>query len=67
VAYEGCPCGAQWVAIGTRLPDEETAPRIFLQVLRVHGHITDEEDGATTRIKREGHQGTKWKSRMLAG
>src|SRR6202046_183616 len=67
VAYEGRPCGAQWVVISTFLPDEEAAPRIFLQVLCVHGHIADEEDGATCRIEREGHQRTKRKSRMLAG
>jgi hypothetical protein len=67
VADKGGSRGPQSIAISTHLPDEEAAARIFLQVLRMHGHIADEEDGLTCNVKDEGHQGTEWKSRMLTG
>jgi hypothetical protein len=49
------------------LPDEETAPRIGLKVLSVHGHITDEKYRSTRRIERERHQRPERKSGMLSG
>jgi hypothetical protein len=57
----------QRVTISSHLRDKKAATRISHQILGVHGHFADEEDGATRRIKRERHQRTKQKSWMLAG
>jgi hypothetical protein len=46
----------QRIGVSTYLPDEEAAARIFLQVLRVHCHIADQEDRPTCGIKGEWHQ-----------
>src|ERR1700722_11248936 len=54
------------IAIGSCLPYEETASRIGLQILSMHGHIANEENGTACRIEREGHQGAKGEPRMLA-
>jgi hypothetical protein len=67
MADQGGPCGPERVAIGTFLSDEEAASRIGLQILGMHGHIANEEDGTTSKIEREGHQRAEGKSRMLAG
>ena len=62
---QGDPSGPERFAIGTCLSDEETASRIGLQILGVHGHIANEEDRTTGKIKREGHQRAERKSWML--
>jgi len=67
MAKQGSPCGTKRIAVGTCLSDEETASRIGLQILSVHGHIANEEDGTTCKIKRERHQRAEGKSCMLTG
>jgi hypothetical protein len=67
MADQGGPCGSERVAIGRSLSDEEAASRVGLQILRVHGHIANEEDGTTSKIKRKGHERAEGISRMLAG
>ncbi len=67
IADQGCPGGPKRITVGPCLPDEEAASGVGLQVLGVHGHIADEEDGPPGRIEREGHQRTEGKTRMLAG
>ena len=47
--------------------DEEAAPRVSLQILRVHRHIAYKEDRPTCRVERERHQGTEGESGMLTG
>ena len=54
MADEGRPGGPQRIAIGPCLPDEEAASRVGLQILGVHGHIADEEDGPTRESSAKG-------------
>jgi hypothetical protein len=61
------PRRSKRVTIGASLPDEETASRIGLQILRVHRHVADEEDGPAGGIECEGHQRAEGKTRMFAG
>jgi hypothetical protein len=49
------------------LANEEAASGVGLQVLGVHGHIADEENGPTQGIDSERHQRTEGEARMLAG
>jgi hypothetical protein len=59
LADEGGPSGPKRITVGPRLPDEEAASRVGLQVLGVHGHIADEENRPTKSIEREVHQWTE--------
>ena len=67
IANHGCSGGSKRITVGPCLANEEAASGVGLQVLGVHGHIADEEDGPPGRIESEGHQRTEWKARMLAG
>jgi hypothetical protein len=51
-----CPGRPKRITLGPCLADEEAASGVGLQVLGVHGHIADEEEGPPERIEREGHQ-----------
>jgi hypothetical protein len=48
MADQGSPCGSERVAICHCLSEEEAASPIGLQILGVHGHIANEEDGTTS-------------------
>src|ERR1039458_4026401 len=66
VSNQGRSGSPKWVAISARLRNEEAASRVSLQILGVHGHVADEEDGPTCGIEGERHQGPKGGSRVLA-
>ena len=66
-ADQSSPGSSKWIAIGIRLCNEETAARIRLQILRMHGHIAYQKERPARRVEREGHKRSKGKSRMLAG
>jgi len=55
IADQGCPGSPKPIIIGRCLADEEAASGVGLQVLGVHGHIADEEDGLPERIECERH------------
>ena len=55
VANHGCSGGSKRITVGPCLADEEAASGVGLQVLGVHGHIADKEDGLPERIECERH------------
>ena len=65
VSDQGRSGSPKGITIGTRLCDEEAASRVSLQILGVHCHIADQEDGPACRIEGEGHQGTEGKPGCL--
>src|SRR5260370_28635077 len=56
IANHGCSGGSKRIPIGPCLADEKAASGVGLQILGVHGHIADEEDGSPGRIERKRHQ-----------
>ena len=66
-AQESDAGGSQRVARIIRLRDQKAGACVLMQVLRVHGHAADEEDGPAEVVCRVGHHGTEGKARDLPG
>src|SRR5271166_1483368 len=55
----------KWVAAGIRLCHKQAGPRVRLQVLGMHGHRADQEDGAPLSVQSVRHQGSKGEARLF--
>ncbi len=52
--------------LGFRLRHQQAGARILLQILRVHSHGADEEEGPSLTVQGIGHQRPERKARPLA-
>lgn len=67
VADEGGAGGAEGVSVGCGLGDEEAGARVGFDVLGVHGHVADEEEGAARRVECVGHERAEGEAGLFFG
>jgi len=67
ISYDGDPRRAQRLAVGgVSLGYEQAGARIRLQILRMHGHGADEEDGAPPSVQPIGHDRAEGETGLFA-
>src|SRR5580698_6362741 len=58
--------GSQRISCDVGLGDQQTGMRVLIQILRVHGHAADEENGPSASVHSERHHRSEGETRKLA-
>src|SRR5580698_7549933 len=66
VADQGEAGSSQRISCDVGLGDQQTGMRVLIQILGVHGHAADEENGPPESVHRKRHHRSKWETRKLA-